>query len=135
MITVTDLKAWIEAAPDVPYTEPEINPGPPTYEGVADTAGPAIVLTIGGGPGLELEDTYDRTMVAVDVAGDQNDYDGAEAFARWLDSLFLAITTPQTVAGSRVLAVRRTGGSPVPISVDDGDRWHFGCSYTWRIAN
>ncbi len=138
--TYSGLKAFVEEgltpAPDSNDPPlPELNPGPPSYEGTADTVGPAVVLTIGGGPGLFLEDTYDQVMVSVDVAGEQMDYDSAEYWALRLDRLLLSVASPRVVQGVRWLAVRRAGGRPTPVGVDDGDRWHLACSYVIRVRS
>lgn len=115
--------------------EIEKNPGPPTYEGTADTINRAVVVTVGGGPGLILESIIDRVVVSVDCAGDQNDYDSAEALAMLVDRQILAIASAKTIDGIRVYGATRAGGRPTPVSVDDGDRWHLSCSYVWQVQS
>jgi hypothetical protein len=115
--------------------QPEFNPGPPSYEGVADTPNAAVVVTVGGGPGRELEDLYDRVFLNLDVAGGQSDYDSAESLALAVDRALLAVTTPRLIGGLRFLAIRQAGGRPTPVGVDDGDRWHLVCSYVARVQS
>lgn len=131
---LAQLPNWIDQHVVDPATV-TVDPGPPTYEGVADSATPQIVLTIGGGPGLEQEDLFDRLSVSADVAGDQGDPISAEHLALGLDRLFLSISTPTRIGGVLVKAVRRTGGRPTPIGVDNGDRWHLACPYIFRVES
>lgn len=120
----------------------EVNPGPPTYEGVADTVNRAVVITVGGGPGLFLEEVFDRVLVSIDTAGDQSDPRSAEDLAMLVDQQMLALDRPRDVAADddpgdkiRVLAVTRAGGRPTPVAVDDGDRTHLACSYIWQVQS
>jgi hypothetical protein len=115
--------------------EVEVNPGPPSYEGVSDTVGPAVVVTVGGGPGLRLEQQWDDVMVSFDIAGDQNDPDGAISLAHVVDQRILGLNRTQNVGGIRVQFATRAGGRPTPVSVDDGDRTHLAVSYVWRVES
>jgi hypothetical protein len=113
----------------------DVSPGPPSYEGVADTVGKAVVLTVGGGPGLNTQQLFDGVFVTVDIAGDQNDPDSANDLARLVDQQILSLHYTQTIGGVRVLYATRAGGRPTPVSVDDGDRWHLACSYVWQVQS
>lgn len=113
----------------------QIEPGPISYEGAADTVNRAVVITIGGGPGLTLEQTYDRILVSVDVAGYQHNHQSAHDLARDIDRKMLAVSSTRDVGNVRVAFINRAGGPPVPVSVDDGDRLHLGCSYLWQVRS
>lgn len=126
---------WLAAGVGLDNVTVEYNPGPPSYEGVADTVGRACVVTVGGGPGLEIEQAFDRVTVDLDVAGDQNDPQSAEDLALALDRRILLLDHTQTVGGVRVLCATRAGGRPTPVGVDDGDRWHLACGYVWRVGS
>lgn len=119
---------------DLP-TDVEVNPGPPSYSGVADSSGRAVILTVGGGSGLTTEQLFDGVLVGVDVAGDQNDPDSAIELARLVDRKVLGLHYTQTIGGVRVKYATRVGGRPTPVGVDDGDRWHLACGYLWQVQS
>lgn len=122
--------AFLNLSPDV-----QVSPGPPSYEGTADTIGKAVVITVGSGPGLSDESIFDGVMVAIDVAGNQNDPQSAQDLALLVDAKMLTLQSSATVSGLRIKSVVRAGGRPVPFVVDDGDRWHYSCSYVWSVES
>lgn len=128
--TIETVKTVLDLSDEI-----EIVQGPIAYEGAADTVNKAVVITLGGGPGLILEQTYDRVFVSVDCAGDQLDPESAYALSRDVDRAMLAVTSPRDVDGVRVLFVNRAGGAPVAVNVDDGDRLHLSCSYLWQVRS
>lgn len=132
MITYATVKTFLD---DGDFTDVQFDPGPADYEGTADSVNKAIVITIGGGPGLTLERMIDRVVVGVDVAGDQNDFASSEDLAVLVDRKMLAVDSSRLVSGVMVHDISRAGGRPTPTSVDNGDRWHHSCSYVWQVGS
>lgn len=118
-----------------PTKLPEFVQGVPGSEPASDTIDDTVTLTAFPGPGLILEQTYDRVGWGVDVAGKQGDYDSCETLADQIDKAFLSVHTPEDVGGVRTLTVQRAGGRPTIIAVDNADRWHAGCSYVAQVQS
>lgn len=139
----TNVEAWLkpllqdQSEPDPDQRLPLFVRGPMTAanQDAWDRPEPTVVLTLGGGPGLELEGTFDRVMLSVDVAGDQGDPDSSEDLALRLDAAVCGVASPVDIDGVRTLSGQRAGGRPSATGVDDGDRWHFGCSYVLRVRS
>lgn len=99
-------------------------PGPD----LPDDPGKFVLWTRYGGPGEELEGVLDGVAWQARVVGDQNDYNSAENAADALDVALLSLFS-QHIAGIWVSTVRRVGGAPNSLMVDDADRTHMVCSY------
>lgn len=123
MRSYSQMKAW--AIANVPGLNGFTHyPGPE----LPDDPGKIVVWTRYGGPGEELEGVMDGISWQARVIGGQGDYESAESAADALDVALLSVGT-QTVGGTRVSGVRRVGGAPNPLMVDDADRTHMVCSY------
>lgn len=142
-LTYKELKQWLSTFPGI--VDPTVAnslqtvffPGPASNEEAYDQPGRTVVLTLGGGPGFELEQQYDRVQLYVDVAGNPNDLDDAEKLALAVDKAITSVVTPTvlTQGGTRALSFQRSGGRPTLVTVDDGDRSHFTCGYVLRVES
>lgn len=116
------------------YTSvPPIVPGPLTVATLQKRyPGALILVMVGGGVGLNIEQTFDRPFITVRCIGSQHDYDSAETLAKDVDGLFLALNGNATIGTAKVLWITRTGAGPEIVEWDTADRHHFQCQY---IAN
>lgn len=142
-LTYAELRDWLKTFPDV-FDPNVVNslqtvffPGPQGNEEAYDQPGRTVILTLGSGPGFELEQMYDRTSLFVDIAGNPNDYDNAEALAMAVDKAITGVVAPRILSqdGTQALSFQRSGGRPSPTVVDNGDRHHFTCSYVLRVES
>lgn len=122
MIKFEDLKRLIVQYVGDPMLR--VMPGPEDPEG----AGKWVKITRDPGLGLDMENMFDQVAFTVECAGEQGDYDSAEALAFEIDRFFLR-QVRQKVGGVLVLYWTR-GGGPSVLSIDDSRRWRFVCSYT-----
>lgn len=88
-----------------------------------------VFVAVSGGAGPTTELLFDRPFVRVAVAGNQRDYDSAEALAMQLDRILMRIDHKTVIGTSTVLYITRTGGGPSMSTKDDAERYHFACSY------
>lgn len=136
MLTYADVEGYLTAAlPGLGVDPlPTFVPGPGS-DGVIQDFSPdtMVILTVGGGPGLDSEELFDRGGVQARTIGPQHDYNGAEALAQAVDKAMIALDHSQQINGKRLLSVLRTGGSPTLLLKDDGDRYQFTCNYIWEV--
>jgi len=93
-----------------------------------------VMITIGGGAGLDSEDVFDQPSIQIRSCGNQMDYNTAEQLAQDLDRAMYALGPSTTLPnGKRSLTVSRTGGGPALLLRDDAGRYHFTCSYIWEV--
>lgn len=112
---------------------PTIAPGPTTNVTLQKAApGMLVLVMVGGGAGLNIEQTFDRPFITVRSIGLQHDYDSGEKLAQDIDKLFLTLCGNATVGTAKVLWVSRTGAGPELVEWDNASRYHFQCNY---IAN
>jgi len=89
-----------------------------------------IFATLGGGPGLSTEEVLDGIFLSLRVCGRQKDYASAETLALRLDTALLTLGAGNATMGSApIKSLARSGGRPVPIDYDVGDRTHFQTTY------
>jgi hypothetical protein len=110
-------------------TMPRIVHGPYSDQVAKQSPGALVVVSVGGGAGLSLEQTYDQKFITVRAVGLPNQYDAAESLAYDLDGLLVGVSSPAVIGQTRVLYVARTGGAPELIDYDDADRYHFQATY------
>lgn len=120
----------MDLAPDGLYEKVHIYPGPE----LPDDPGRFVMLTPYGGEGYEADGAIDARGWQVRVAGKQGDYDSAESLANWIDTIFTALPSSR-VGGLWVTGIRRVGGAPNPLMLDDADRHHFVCSYMASVES
>lgn len=138
----SDVEAFLQAAlaPNFPNPvegQPALVPViQPQYNAALVKKSPQqlIFATLGSGPGLQTEQTYDRIMLTIRITGRQNDYSSAENLAQWIDLALLGVNGNAVMGTCHVLGVNRTGGPPQPIDYDDADRTNFQCSYVVTAA-
>lgn len=113
---------------------PHIAPGPSGLARlVRKFPGPILYLTVGNGTGLTTEALYDQPFITARSIGKQNDYDFAETLAGDVDRLLLDVVNGTSMGAARVLYVTRTGGAPQLVELDDGERYHFQCTYIAEV--
>ena len=109
---------------------PTITYGPSSDQNMQKLSpGPMIFMTIGGGAGLETEQLFDKPFITTRVVSEQGDYEGGEKMAADLDTIFLKVCGNAKVGNAKVLYITRTGGAPMLLEKDSGDRYHFTGSY------
>jgi hypothetical protein len=114
----------------MPFFDPGPGADPDVQDQVPDMM---VVVTVGGGSGLDMEEVFDRPAIQIRSIGPQADYDGAEKLAYDLDRAMVAIDQSQSINGKWTLIVVRAGGAPSLLLSDDGDRYHFTCNYIWEV--
>ena len=113
---------------------PVFEPGPGSDQVVQDASpNMMVIITMGGGPGLEIEELFDRAGFQIRAIGAQSDYSSGEQLAQDVDRALVALDSSQNINGKRTLSVVRSGGSPSLLVKDDGDRYHFTCNYIWEV--
>lgn len=126
------LQGWLTGLGYDPL--PYFDPGPGTDLDASDASpGRLVLLTIGSGIGFSTEQVFDRPMVQVRTAGLQMDYTDGEKLAQDCDRGMTAIASSQFLNGKWCLSINRVGGPPLLLLKDDGDRYHFTCSYIVEI--
>lgn len=130
MNTFGRMKAWTrEVLDSAGLNDVAIEPGPD----LPDIAGPYVVWTAYGGPGMELgEGVLDGRSWQARVVGEQMNYESAETIANAIDIAMLSHHS-SNVGGVWVSDARRVGGAPASLLTDDADRTHFVCSYTVSV--
>jgi Bacteriophage minor capsid protein len=118
---------------------PVFTPGPATDLNVQDLSpNEIVIITVGGGAGMDSELLFDRPGVQIRTIGRQDDYNSAEALAQAVDKTMgdmgIYASATRTINGKRVLSIVRTGGAPSLLLKDDGDRYHFTCNYIWEVV-
>lgn len=110
---------------------PAFAPGPATVARLQNiSAGAIVFLQVGGGPGLSLEGVYDGIFISVLTIGTQGDHDNGERLALDVDEILCGGVGGTTQMGAtRTLYTTRTGGRPSLTDMDNGERYHFVCSY------
>lgn len=92
-----------------------------------------VMIVVGGGAGLDVEEVFDRALVHIRTIGNQEDYTGAEKLAQDVDRGMNAIASSQSINNKWTLSIVRSGGAPSLLLRDDGDRYHFTCNYIWEV--
>lgn len=135
MLTYTDVEGYLSSALAPSYNPlPFFDPGPGSSLRVQDLdPDTMVIITVGNGPGLDMEEVFDRVSVQIRTIGPQQDYTGAEQLAQAVDKAMVALDHSQNLNGKRLLSVVRSGGSPSLLPQDDGDRYHFTCNYIWEV--
>jgi Bacteriophage minor capsid protein len=116
---------------------PVFTPGPGTLGTVLDISpGRLVILTMGAGAGLDMEEVFDRPSVQVRSVGLQMDYNDAETLAQNIDQGLIGalVNGSQVVNGKYTLRIVRAGGGPALLEKDTGDRYHFVCNYIWEVT-
>lgn len=93
-----------------------------------------LILSRNPGPGLTLEQMFDRVIVTVRTCGIQGSYDDAEEWAGQVDRWMLSPGNVQ-VGGASALFVTRVGSEPVPVTNDKARRTHFQCGYIIPVSS
>lgn len=131
--TYSDVKAYLSAKLGAETGPRRIvfSPGPAGDTQEQKIAAARIVfLEVGGGPGLHLEDTFDRIFIAARMVGMQRSYDDAETLARDVDLALVSFAgTADLTPGVRGLYITRAGGRPQLLLRDSAERYHFTASY------
>lgn len=133
MKTFAQMEGYVRAiltAGGFPEAKWSIEPGPK----IPSIPTSFVLLSPYGGPGEDLEGVLDQRSWQVRVVGEQNDYIGAEAAANAIDIAFLSHLSHEKIDGQKVTSIQRVGGPPSVLMVDDADRTHFVCSYTFSVA-
>lgn len=123
------LREFLDGYPE--YAVSDNNPNPvPIYPGPDDPRIPTwyVLLTPYGGTGPNTEELFDGAGWQVKVVSEQGDYDSGEDLALLIDQ-YLRFLPSGTYHDEYVTSFQRSGGRPAALSVDDGDRTHFVCSY------
>lgn len=128
-MTYSDLLADIKTALEgtFPGVDWSVGMDTPNVPGSYVWIAPAL------GPGLDTEWLTDVRACDITVAGDQNDYAGAESLAFAVDRHVLGQGGSRTVANNHVINVSRTGGAPYAIEHDDSERTVFVCGYLHEV--
>jgi hypothetical protein len=137
MLKYSDVKTYLEAyLSNLEYDPmPYFDPGPGTDLNVQDLSPDSmVIITLNPGPGLDMEEVFDRPGLQIRAIGPQQDYDAAEQLAQDIDKALVAVDSSQSINGKWTLSVVRTGGAPALLLVDDGDRYHFTCNYIWEVV-
>jgi hypothetical protein len=115
---------------------PVFDPGPGVDTDAIDVSpGRLVLLTLGSGAGYDVEMVFDRPAVFVRTVGNQMDYADAEKLAFDVDAgLTFPLDHSQLLGDKWLLSVVRAGGGPALLLKDDGDRYHFTCSYIMEVA-
>lgn len=108
--------------------------GQVTPEMLARGKGRMIILSRNPGPGLTLEQMFDRVIVTIRSVGLQGSYDDAEELAGNTDRWMLSPGNVQ-VGGAFALFVNRVGSEPVPVMTDKARRTHFQCGYVIPVSS
>lgn len=128
MWAASDIITWLQG---LGVTVP-LYPGTQVIPQMPDRIG---VVTPTSGPGQTLEGLADTTGFQLRVRGAQNNPGDAESTAYDADSRILTSQFPTTVGPVRLVAVRRSGGRPTPLSAtpDNGGRTEMVCTYLTTI--
>lgn len=132
MKTFADMEGFIREilnAGEFPEAKWPIQPGPK----LPAIPGSFVLVSPYGGPGEDLEGLLDQRSWQIRVVGEQNDYTGAESAANAIDLAYLSHLSHEKIAGQKVTSITRVGGPPAVLQVDDADRVHFVCSYTFSV--
>lgn len=113
---------------------PDAVHGPTSYDESANTVDSTLTFTRVPGPSATNDGATDFVVWSIDIAGPQNDHDGAESLAMWLDGAIQS-TDSELVDGVWLSAVHRAGGPPSVLYVDDGDRWHLTGAYVATVQS
>jgi hypothetical protein len=126
--TTSDVIGWLQG---LGVTVP-LYPGTQVIPQMPDRIG---VVTPTSGPGQSLEGAADTAGFQLRVRGAQNNPGDAEALAYDADSRILTAAFPATIGPVRLVAVRRSGGRPTPLSAtpDNGGRTEMVCTYLTTI--
>jgi hypothetical protein len=109
---------------------PTFDPGPGADSNALDRSPDRLVLlTFGSGAGLSQEYAIDNPALYVRTVGGQADYDDSQQLSQDVDKGLLKLDHSQFVNGIWITSVQRAGGNPTLLLKDDGDRYHFTCTY------
>lgn len=129
MLKYSQIKDFTRAVLDsAGLQEVLIYPGPD----LPDIPDPYVVWTRYGGPGITLEGVMDERAWQARCVGKQMDYDLSETIADAIDIAMISHHS-SAIGGLWVSEIRRVGGAPNPLLVDDADRVHFVCSYVASV--
>jgi hypothetical protein len=114
---------------------PVFHPGPgPDLDAQDVNPNSMVVIQLLAGLGETTDGAFDRASFQVRSIGPQLDYTSAEQLAQDIDHILLAVVSSKSATGKWGLPIVRTGGSPVLLQQDVGDRYHFICSYIWEVV-
>jgi Bacteriophage minor capsid protein len=138
MLTFSDVETYLQGyllALDRYNPLPYFDPGPgATLDSQDMNPDRMVICWIAAGAGFDSEMVFDRPMVQIRTIGLQMNYSDAEQLAYDCDRGMTAIDHSQYINGKWVLAITRSGGGPTLLMKDDGDRYHFTCSYIWEVT-
>jgi hypothetical protein len=114
---------------------PVFHPGPgPDLDAQDVNPNSMVVIQLLAGLGESTDGAFDRASFQVRAIGPQGDYLSAETLARDIDQTCLTVVSSKSATGKWGLPIVRTGGAPALLLQDDGDRYHFICSYIWEVV-
>lgn len=93
------------------------------------------------GPGMVIEWAYEVAAFQIRAVGDQfrgdpeAAQDDAEDLAFEVDQALLGGTWPRQIGGLKVQWIKRAGGGPSLLEMDDADRAHMVCTYLIEIQS
>lgn len=118
--------------PDV-WTDKKVffHPGPNDPDQPVDLA---VVLTVDGGAGLQLDGVLDNISWQVRVRGAQNLYELTEDLALAIDRLLLSFPSGRQ-DGLHIASIYRVGGPPAQLELDSAERTQFVCSYFFDVES
>jgi len=136
MLQYADVSGYLTTALEALQYDPlpYFDPGPASDAVIQDLSpNMMVIVTVGGGSGLDSEELFDRPGIQIRAIGPQTDYAGAEQLAQDIDRALVALDSSQSINGKWTLSVVRSGGSPSLLLKDDGERYHFTCNYIWEV--
>ena len=140
MLAYVDVQSYLETQlTGLGYDPlPLFEPGPATNIITQDLSpGMMVIISIGSGPGYDMEKVFDRVMVQIRAIGNQQDYTSAESLAYDIDRQMGDLNGPTAtrwINGKRILEINRAGGAPTLLLLDDAERHHFTCNYVWEVV-
>lgn len=129
---VSEIRDFLKAAAvDTPFESVLFHAGVDEPE----VPGRIVMLTPSTGAGLSTEWLTDSRGLDVITIGEQNDYDGAEDLAFWVDRTILGAGGSRLMGNEWVIDVQRFGSAPYNTEHDNADRYHFTASYLYEVQS
>jgi len=136
MLTYDDVRTLISDGLTVKNYNPlpVFQPGPgPDLDAQDSSPYQMVVVQLLAGLGQATEGLFDKASFQIRAIGPQGDYTSAETLARDIDQVLMATVASRSASGKWGLPLYRTGGAPALLMQDNGDRYHFICSYIWEV--